>query len=145
MVQIDWRPDTKQLRRFGLIAFAVFGLLGGVIRWKGGLPAVSFGETAPVVASVLWGVGILSAILSLVAPRANLFLYRLLVVVTYPIGFVVSFVLMALVFYGIITPVGLIFRVLRRDPLNRRFDGNTGSYWVPHHQVEELERYFKQF
>ncbi len=62
-----------------------------------------------------------------------------------PIGFVVSSVLMALVFYGIITPVGLVFRVLRRDPLNRRFDGNTGSYWVPHHQVEELERYFKQF
>jgi len=145
MVQIDFRPGPRVLRSFGFIAFAGFGLLGGVVYWKGGLFGLSFGEATGTICAVLWGLAVLAALLSLIAPAANRPLYVALVLVTYPIGYVLSYVLMGAVFYGVITPIGLIFRTLGRDPLYRRFDRQTDSYWVQHRPPDSVERYFRQF
>lgn len=39
-------------------------------------------------------------------------------------------VIMALLFYGAVTPTALIMRALGEDPLERRFDANATTYWV---------------
>jgi hypothetical protein len=52
---------------------------------------------------------------------------------------------MALVFYGLFTPMGLLFRLIGRDPLNRRFDPTAQTYWTPHQTVTDGRRYFRQF
>ncbi len=44
---------------------------------------------------------------------------------------IVSPVIMALLFYGVVTPTGLILRALGKDPLRLRFDPNAESYWIP--------------
>jgi hypothetical protein len=64
---------------------------------------------------------------------------------TLPIGFVVSFILLAVFYYLVITPIGLVFRLMGRDPLCRKFDNTTDSYWLPHKPVETVDRYFRQF
>ena len=84
-------------------------------------------------------------VLSLLAPAANRPLYVALVLITYPIGVVLSHVLLAVVFFGVITPVGLFFRLVGRDPLRRRFDPQAESYWVPYRPPDSMERYFRQF
>jgi hypothetical protein len=45
----------------------------------------------------------------------------------------------------VITPVGLIFRLLGKDPLTRRFDPRASTYWVKHEEPGNVERYFRQF
>ena len=35
-----------------------------------------------------------------------------------------------LLFYGVVTPTGLIMRALGKDPLRLRFDRNAESYWI---------------
>ena len=145
MVQIDLRPGPRVLRSFGFIALAGFGLLGGVIYWKEGLFGLSFGEASGTVSCVLWCLAALAALLSLIAPAANRPLYVALVLVTYPIGYVLSYVLMGAVFYGVIMPIGLVFRALRCDPLRRQFDRQTPTYWVHHRAPDTVERYFRQF
>jgi len=143
--QLNLRPTSRELRQFGCIALAGFALLGGWIHWRGSLFGFDLGLAALTVSYIFWGLGALTALFAVLAPKANRPLYVLLVLVTWPIGFVVSHVIMAVVFFGIITPIGLLFRVLGRDPLHRRFEPQAKSYWVPHKPPENVERYFRQF
>lgn len=145
LVRLDLRPERKQLRQFGFVALAAFGLLGGVILWRGGLFGADFGARGPAVAYVLWGIGVLSAFFSTVAPEANRPLFVALQVVAFPIGWVLSHVVLAVVFFGILTPVGLVFRLIGRDPLAKRFDSNERSYWVDLPEVSDKKDYFRQF
>ena len=145
MVSLNLRPERRELRQFGLIALIAFGLLGGLIDWRGGLPAISFGESASTVAYVLWGIGAVSALFSLIAPAANRPLYVGLMVISFPIGLVVSHVVLGAFFYGILTPVGLVFLLIGRDSLKRRFEPDAKTYWVDHNPPDTMKRYFRQF
>ena len=145
-VEIDFKPDRRKLRQFGLFAFVAFGLLGGLVLWLGGLPAIEFGSAAPTVAYVLFGLGVLAGVLALAHPPANRILFVGLAVVTFPIGFVVSYLMMGFIFYGLFTPIALFFRLIGRDILHREFEPGAKSYWVDRKPATgDTGRYFKQF
>jgi len=58
---------------------------------------------------------------------------------------VLSYVIMGTLFYLIITPVGLVMRLIGHDPLNRRFEPDAESYWSDARPPRPQESYFKQF
>ena len=137
LVEIEWHPTGRQLRVFG-----VSGLLASIV--------------AAVVLLLVWGVVLFWALLvlatgaaiflcSFVSPRAARILYIGLTLVAMPIGMVVSLVLLAGFYFLLLTPLAIIFRLMGRDPLHRRFDPTAESYWVPHRPSETMERYFHQF
>ena len=137
LTEIQWYPTGRQLRVFG-----VSGLLASI--------------AAALVLCFLWGVAIFWAILvlaagaaiclcSLISPQAGRILYIGLALVGMPIGFVVSLILLAAFYFLLLTPLALIFRLIGRDALHRRFDASVTSYWVPHQAGEDTERYFHQF
>jgi hypothetical protein len=137
LVSINWNPTRKDLNGFRLMAVGA-GLLAAVllytlkhldIRWCAG------------VALVGMAIG-LSGFVSLKLTRT---IYVAMLAVTLPIGFVVSLVLMAVFYFGLITPVGLVFRLIGRDALRRRFEPQTRTYWIPHERTTKPERYFQQF
>lgn len=39
-------------------------------------------------------------------------------------------VVMAMLFFAVLTPVGLVMRMAGRDPLRRRLDREASSYWL---------------
>jgi hypothetical protein len=136
MIAINWLPDAKQLRTFGL-AFLVFcGLFGALLAYRIGLGTPSY---------VLWILGPIGGLLALVAPRTLRPLYIALSVLAWPIGMVVGTVLLALVYYVVVTPVGLVFRLVGRDPMHRRFDREAASYWIGRRPPAHVGRYFRQF
>ena len=145
MIDINLKPDRTTLRKFGFVALVAFGLLGGLVLWKRALVGIPLGNAASTVAIVLWGLGIISAVFSFVEPRLNRFLYVGLTLFTFPIGFVVSHLFLAIVFYLVLTPVGLVMRLLRRDPLHRTFDREAKTYWVDHVEPKTVEEYFRQY
>jgi hypothetical protein len=63
---------------------------------------------------------------------------------TYPIGVVVSHVVLALVYFLVLTPVGLTMRLFGHDPLRRGFDKDLDTYWQPRDEQRTTESYFKQ-
>jgi Saxitoxin biosynthesis operon protein SxtJ len=145
LIKLNLKPTDRELRQFGFIALGAFGLLGALIFWRLVPLWRLFGAAAPTAAYVVWAVGALSALLSIVAPKLNRPLYVGLSVVAYPVGFVVSYVIMGAFFYLILTPLGLLFRLAGRDPLHRRFDASARSYWIKHKAAEKPARYFSQF
>lgn len=63
----------------------------------------------------------------------------------FPVGLVVSFLILAAVYYLVLTPTGLVMRPVGYDPMHRRFDAQAGSYWSPRQSPRDPGRYFRQF
>ena len=53
-------------------------------------------------------------------------------------------VVLAAIFYVVITPMALVMRPLRRDRLTRRFESDSESYWTRRQPPGEPARYFRQ-
>ena len=62
-----------------------------------------------------------------------------------PIGWAVSHLLLAIVFYLVITPIGLTMHLFRYDPMSRRIDRDAKTYWVRRDPESDMARYFRQF
>ena len=135
MIAIQWNPSTKQLRQFAGIWFPAFcGLVGWSIGQKTGhWSAVEIGW---VLAGLLSGGG-------LVLPALMRPIFVGLILLTFPIGWVVSHLLLGLIFYGVVTPIGLILRISGHDPLQlKKPSGN--SVWKTSVGKTDATRYLRQ-
>ena len=137
LIEINWNPEEKELRKFGVIALVatvIIALLlyfvkGIAIRWVSILPASGF----------------IIFLCSTISIRLTRLIYLGLTMVTMPIGIVVSFLVLAIFYFVLLMPVGLFFRLIGRDLLDRNFKSDRNSYWTKHQPVDKMERYFRQF
>lgn len=135
MITPNWYPGNKQLRQFSGAALFGFGILGLSFYFK---------WHSPHAAYVFWVIGAFTFVAGMVAPEVVRPLYALLMAVTLPIGWVVSAVLLRLIFYVFLTPIGLVFRMIGRDPLRLRRPPAGASLWIDHPDRTDLESYFRQ-
>jgi hypothetical protein len=146
MISVNWHPERSDLRWFGVACVVVFGALGAAaFAWR---TLFGFGLSEPVsvqVAAACWVVAASSGVLAVAAPSALRPFYRALTAVSLPIGYVVSRAIMALVYFGIVTPIALVFRLAGRDALARRRDPARRSYWEPRAAAGDIKRYYRQF
>ena len=131
---INFNPSDRDLRIFSILWLAAFGALGGMNWYRGG-------TWFPYIV----GVAVVGGLLGLVAPKAMKPIYVAWMVAAFPIGWTISFVLLAFVFYVVFTLFGLVFRLMGRDVLGRSFDRSVTTYWVPRRQAASTGRYFSQF
>ena len=144
-VEIDFHPDDRKLRQFGFIALAGFGFVAVLAWYEALIFSFGLGAARAPVASALAGLAGLSLVFSLVAPRANLPIYLGISLLTYPIGFVLSYVILGTLFYLIISPTGLVMRSFGSDPMERRILPETDSYREDAPRARGRDSYFKQF
>jgi hypothetical protein len=135
LIEVNWNPDRRELKQFALLWTGFFGLIGAYV-------LVRHGEsTAAAVFGMLAALGIVGY----VRPGVLRPVYILWMALAFPIGWLISHLLLMIVFYLAITPIGLVMRWLGRDPLERRLDRSAASYWTPHRTDDAPERYFKQY
>jgi len=136
--KINRDPPPTLLRQFAGIWFpAFYVLLGYIIARKTG----QWG----IVQSV-WVVLALWSLAGIACPRAIKPAWIGLMTITFPIGWVVSHILLAGIFYLLIFPIGLVLRLMGKDPLSRRFDPEAKTYWVERRKEERpVQDYFRQF
>ena len=109
MISIEWNPDRKQLRQFAGIWFPAFcALLGWIIARK-------TGHWAAV--EIAWVVCAGIAVGGFFYPPLIRPVFVGLILATFPIGWVVSHLLLGAIFFGIVTPIGLVLRLTGHDPL----------------------------
>jgi hypothetical protein len=145
MIEIDWRPDDRTLRHFGFIALFGFSFLAAIAWFEVLVFSFGLGTWRAPVAVGFAALAAVCALFSLIAPRANWPIYLGLTILAYPIGFVLSYVIMGFLFFGMITPLGLFFRLIGKDPLNRHFDPAAETYWSEPRPRRSKESYFRQF
>ena len=145
LVELNLNPDQKTLRQFGVIAFIGFGVLGLLAYYEKLIFAFGLGSARLTVVAVLVGIGTLALLFSLVFPKANRVLYVGLTLLAFPIGFVLSYVIMGTLYFLIIGPIAITFRLFGRDAMHRRYDPNAASYWTEASPPRDKESYFHQY
>jgi len=115
--------DTKGLRQFGLILAGVLALIPGVL-----LPWMRGWEMLP---NLYWmGAGVIITAWAIIAPDSMRGLYFGWMRVAMLIGNTINRIILAIVFYLVIFPMGAIMRAMGKDPMHRIFDSETKSYRV---------------
>jgi hypothetical protein len=112
--------ERKQLRHFGLIVGGLFAVVG---LW----PAVFRAEGPRLWALALTLVLVVPA---LAIPRSLAYVHRIWMAAGEVLGWINTRVLLCLIFYGLVTPMGIIMRRLRRDPMRRGFVPGVETYRV---------------
>jgi hypothetical protein len=107
-------------RSFGLIFAAVFLVIAAFpLAFGGGVRLWSLGVAA------------LFALAALAAPRVLAPLNRVWLKFGLVLHRVVSPIVLGIMFFLVITPIGLLMRALGKDPLRLRFDRGAATYWIP--------------
>ncbi len=145
MIEINLRPDAKTLREFGFFAIAGFGFIAAIAHYETFIFALGLGDAKPYVVNTFVALAAYSGLFALIYPKANLPVYLGLTIASYPIGLVLSYVIMGTLFFGMITPMGIVMRIIGRDPLERKLDREAESYWTDCRPAREKESYFRQF
>ena len=137
LIEIDWNPKRKQLKDFGKIALAASAVISLLLYLLKGV-AIQW-------CLIIFAVGCIIFIISMISIKLTKMIYLGMILLTMPIGWVVSFILLAAFYYLLLAPLGLIFRLIGRDPLYRKFDPAAKSYWLNRQPPKGPEQYFHQF
>jgi Saxitoxin biosynthesis operon protein SxtJ len=112
--------QTRELRNFGLIVGGLFVLIG---IWP-----MIWHRTGPHAwALILGSVLVLPA---LTAPRLLAWPHRAWMALAHILGWVNTRIILGVAFFAVFTPMGLVMRLLGKDPMRRRFDPTAQSYRV---------------
>ena len=133
LVEINWSPTSRQLRQFGALCIFALPLIGWL--WGG----------SPSCLAVLLGVGSMIAAMAWRKPQLIRPLFVGLMVIAAPIGMVMGELSMLSIYFCIFLPIGLVFRMLRRDPLQRKIDRTTDSYWQLKTEPKDVASYYRRF
>lgn len=128
-------PDKRELRQFGFtIGVIVAVLFGGILPWL-------FDRAFPLWPWIVAG-GLLAW--ALLLPKTLSPLYRAWMAIGHVLGWINTRIILGLIFYAMILPIGLIMRMFGRDPMRRRFDKSASSYRIQsiNQPKEHLERPF---
>ena len=110
----------RDLRSFGLLVGGIFALIGV---W----PAVVHGADHR-----LWAVGLAALLIApaLIYPTSLKLVHKIWMKLGHALGWVNTRILLSVVFFGVVTPMGLIRRMLRKDSMAKRPQGDMQSYRV---------------
>ncbi len=114
------KTSDRDLRKFGLMVGGVFAVLGGLFLWRAKAYYPYF----------LWPGGGL-VLLGAVLPRALKWIYIVWMSLAFVLGFVMAHVILTLMFYLVLTPIGLVARLYGQDFLSLKLNRAAKSYWIP--------------
>lgn len=111
--------SSKKIRDFGITFFVVLVLVGGVFLYKGR----DFGY-------LFMALGLFFLCAGLWAKKSLKGLYKVWMALAVVMGFFMSRIILCVLFYGVITPIGTILRVFGKDLLNQKWDRKATTYWI---------------
>lgn len=117
---MDHAVTRKELRQFGLLVGTVFTVIG---LW----PLVFRGEPLR-----LWAIGIGGLLIACgaVFPSALTQVHKVWMWVGHILGWINTRILLGIVFYGLIAPIGLVRRLMGKDTMKQGFAESSSTYRV---------------
>lgn len=110
--------SVKKLREFGLVVGGVFAALGLLFLWRGKAHFPYF--LYPGLALVVCGA---------VAPGILRLLQKAWMTLAVLMGWVMTRVILSVLFFLVVTPIAMILRITGKDLLDLRFPSQDASCW----------------
>ena len=121
-------------REFGLVVGGVFLLLGVWWIYRGKFTSV---------AQVVLPLGATLILLGLILPRALIYPNKAWMKLAEVLSFVMTRIILGIVFFLVVTPIGVVKRLFGWDPLNRR-GGQSATYWKPYSDRQRDPRHYEK-
>jgi multisubunit Na+/H+ antiporter MnhG subunit len=129
------RSDRKALKDFGLTIGMILMIFGFLALWRG-----------RSIYPYFLAVGALFAVSGLIMPRILKIPNAIWMAFSVIIGFFMSRVILTILFYGVITPISVLTKVLGKDILDQKIDRTRPSYWIARQdRIKTKESYEKQY
>ncbi|HVG31789.1 MAG TPA: SxtJ family membrane protein [Pyrinomonadaceae bacterium] len=125
--------ENAQARKSALLVAAVLALFAAWNFYRGRMTVVA----------VLGGISLALLVVGLFVPPLARGFHRAWMRLAGILGYINSRILLFLMFYGILTPYGIISRLLGRDVLNRRARGQE-SYWITRPKTRQTKEGFER-
>jgi hypothetical protein len=137
LLTFDRNPPPRQLRQFSAIWLpATVALLGWLVYRRGGTWDGAL---------VTWGIGAVLAVAANLRPAVARGAWVTSMTLAFPVGWVVSHVVLAAAYYLVMTPMGWAMRMAGHDPMHRGFEPRATTYWKEHDPGTSKARYLRQF
>ena len=140
--EVNWNPGPRERRKFALSLIIGFPCIALVFLALGFLRGK--GWNFPL-AAVIGGSGLAVGLLLLAVPQIARPFYIAWYFVACCIGTVVGNLALAIVFFVLVTGLGLLMRALGRRPVRKTFDKRAATYWQDAEDVDDPNRYYRQF
>ena len=125
----------RELRKFGITVGIVLGLLGVLFFWRGR----DYYSYFLVLSAAL-------LLLGLVVPILLKPIHKVWMTSALLLGWLMTRVILSVLFYLVVTPIGLFARFFGKRFLDLKFNRNANSYWIPKGKVKlEKSNYERQF
>ena len=131
--RVPARLSAKEGRRFAFTLGPAFFVLGGIFWWRG----------RATVATVLWAIGGVLVLAGVGAPGRLGPVHRAWMGLALGISKVTTPVFLAIVFFVVIAPIGIVMRLVGRNPLRHR--ERDGSFWAAHGPADARRTMANQF
>ena len=131
---IPFKAAPKTLRQFA----AAWLLLFLALAYRFGRGHHALGGLFVVLALVIGPLG-------LIKPLAVRWIFVSWMVLAFPIGWLVSQLMLAVLFYLVLTPVAILFRLRGRDLLWRKSETGRATFWLPKQTPQDVHSYFRQY
>ena len=128
------RGSFRAEREFGLVVGGVFVLLSGWWLYRGKFINAAY-VTLPL--------GTLLILFGLLWPRALVLPNRAWLLLAEGLSFLTTRIILGLVFFLVMTPIGLVKRLSGWDPLGRR-GARSSSYWKPYSERQRNPRHYEK-
>ena len=131
----DIKSGRSELRKFGITLGIAFGLLSGLIYWRGKISPLPFF----IISALFFFFG-------LVLPGLLKPVQKAWMALSVILGWVMTRIILIVAFYLMITPIGLLARLFGKDFLNRKYDRDAPTYWIPKKETPfDKKNYENQF
>ena len=140
--EVNWDPSPRERRKFALGLVGGFPCVAVVLLMLGFLSG--HGWKFPL-AAVVGGGGLAVGLLLLALPQIARPFYVAWYFVACCLGAVVGNLALAIVFFALVTGLGLLMRAVGRRPIRKTFDRRAATYWQDAERVDDPKRYYRQF
>jgi hypothetical protein len=131
MMKINTHPMSREVRRFGLMWAAAASLVAGLL----------FLRHHASVAWGLWSLAIVVGAASVIRPSVGRYFHRGWMNLAYVINFLLTRITLSLLFWIVLTPVAILFKIIGRDALRLKRSASADSYWREHDKIPDPAYY----
>jgi len=129
------RSEKADLRKFGIVVGVGLAVFGGIFLWRGKTfyPYLFYASAVLLVSGFAFPI--------VLKP-----LHKVWMAIAILLGWVMTRLLLSVLFFVVLTPIGLLLKLFGKDFLELGFDSSTESYWVKRERsLEDRSRYERQF
>ncbi len=133
--KINWKPQPRDIRYFA-VTLAIVAVLLGLFVLAG---------TTLRQAAIVTGAGLALAALCYLLMPVGKAVYLLWMAVSFILGWIVSPVVIGIIYYLVLTPIGLFYRISGRDELRLKPSSDKTTYFESISEAAVKDDFRKQF